>query len=128
MITLKKSVDQPHEITNQKGVKTIAAPSESELDGYSPVDYLTSAVSICMGLTLDALIKRDDLPIESYEIAVDATKADDRPSRLEEVNVSITFGTKLDEKVKDKLIKSAIRGCTIGNTIETGAKVNVSAK
>ncbi|WP_339254480.1 OsmC family protein [Sporosarcina sp. FSL W8-0480] len=128
MITLKKTKNRPHEITNEKGVTTIAAASDNEVEGYSPVDYITSSVSICMGLTLDALIKRDDLPIDSYVINVDATKADGRPSRLEKIDVEIIFGTELDGKVKEKLIKSAIRGCMIGNTIENGAKVNVSAK
>ncbi|CQR46023.1 OsmC-like protein [Paraliobacillus sp. PM-2] len=128
MITLKKVKDQPHEITNQKGVKSIAASSDNEVEGYSPVDYLASAVSFCMGLTLDALIKRDDLPIESYDIEVHVTKAEGRPSRLEKLDVDITFDTELEDKVKEKLIRSAKRGCTIGNTIEHGAEVNVTAK
>ncbi|WP_182201388.1 OsmC family protein [Paraliobacillus salinarum] len=128
MITLRKIKDQPHTITNPKGVKSIAASSGSDIEGYSPVDYLASGVSFCMGLTLDALIKRDELPIESYEIKVDVTKAEGRPSRLEKLDVEITFDTELEEKVKDKLIRSAKRGCTIGNTIEHGAEVNVIAK
>ncbi|GAA5416011.1 hypothetical protein Pryu01_01043 [Paraliobacillus ryukyuensis] len=128
MVTLKKTTDQPHEITNKKGVTTVAAASESEVDGYSPIDYLTSAVSICMGLTLDALINRDGLPIKSYEISVDATKAEGRPSRLEKLDVEITFDRKLEKDVQEKLIKSAKRGCTIGNTIEHGAAVNVTVK
>lgn len=127
MITLKKTKDQPHQIVNQKGITTIAAASDSDLDGYSPVDYITSAISICMGLTLDALIKRDDLAITSYQIKVDAIKAEGRPSRLEKLNVSIDFDQDIEDKVKEKLIKSAKRGCTIGNTIEHGAEVNVTA-
>ncbi|MFB1049768.1 OsmC family protein [Paraliobacillus sp. JSM ZJ581] len=128
MITLKKVKDQPHKVTNQKGVTLIAASSDSELEGYSPMDYLASGVSFCMGLTLDALIKRDNLPIESYDIEVHVTKADGRPSRLEKLDVEITFDTNLEDKVKEKLIRSAKRACTVGNTIEHGAEVNVTAK
>jgi len=128
MITLKKTKNNPHQITNEKGVVTTGTASTSEMEGYTPVDYLTSAVSICMGLTLDALIKRDELQIDGYTINVSAKKAEGRPSRMESINVEIDFDADLEDKVKEKLVKSAKRGCTIGNTIEHGAEINFQAK
>ncbi|GGM41718.1 hypothetical protein GCM10011351_29800 [Paraliobacillus quinghaiensis] len=128
MITLKKTKDNPHQITNGKGVLTTGTASTSEEEGYTPVDYLTSSVSICMGLTLDALIKRDELPVDGYTINVSAKKAEGRPSRMESIDVEIDFDANLDAKTKDKLIKSAKRGCTIGNTIEQGAAINYTVK
>lgn len=126
MITLKKVKEQNHQITNDAGVVTTATPSKSEVLGYSPVDYLASSVSICMGLTLDALIARDQLEIAGYTIKVIGNKAEDSPSRLESLDVEIDFDGELDEKQKAKLIKLAKRGCTIGNTIEHGAEIHIA--
>lgn len=126
MITLKKEVNKVHEITNDRGTVNLAASSNSGVDAFSPGDYLSGSISICMGLTLDALIERDQLDIPSYSIEVSSTKAENaRPSRLEKFDVKIAFDADLDEKTKDRLIRSAKRGCTMGNTIEHGAPIDV---
>lgn len=129
MITLKKQKDHEHKITNERGTESIATSSRYPVDGFSPVDYLCSSVGICMGLTVDAIIERDQLEIDGYTIEVSATKdADARPSRMERLDVSIVFEGDVDEKTRNKLEKSAKRGCTIGNTIEHGVPVNLITK
>ncbi|MBU5595612.1 OsmC family protein [Amphibacillus sp. MSJ-3] len=126
MITLKKDQDKVHEITNDRGTVHLATSSNSGVDAFAPGDFLNSSIAICMGLTLDALIERDQLDIPSYSIEISSTKAEDaRPSRLEKIDVKLTFDADLDEKTKNRLAKSAKRGCTMGNTIEHGAPINV---
>ncbi|BAM48294.1 OsmC family protein [Amphibacillus xylanus] len=129
MIRLNKSTDRAHEITNDGGTVYLAKSGKSDLDAFTPGDFLNSSIAICMGLTLDALIERDGLDIPGYTIEVDGTKAQDvRPSRMEKFDVKITFDADIDEKLKSRLIKSAKRGCTMGNTIEHGVPINVIAE
>lgn len=128
MIKLVKNKDQVHEITNDKEVVSVGAAQDNELKGFSPIDYITSSVAMCMALTLDAVLDRDDLEIDSYEIKTSAVKANTSPSRLEKIDVEIEFQGNIDDSTKEKLVMIAKRGCTIGNTIEHGAPVNVTAK
>lgn len=128
MIKLIKNKDQIHEITNDKNVVTTGAKQDSGIEGYSPIDYITSSVAMCMALTLDAVLERGDIDVESYEIKTSATKANTSPSRLEKIDVEIEFKGNVDDATKEKLVLIAKRGCTIGNTIEHGAPVEVSAK
>ncbi|WP_067839484.1 OsmC family protein [Amphibacillus sediminis] len=128
MITLKKQNEGVHELTNSKAVVSIGAAKDSDTEGFSPVDYLCSSVSMCVALTLDAIIKRDRLPINGYSIEVNATKADDRPSRFEQIDLTIKFDGEIDDQTRIKLEKSAERGCTIGHTLEHGATVTITSK
>lgn len=128
MITLKKENNKVHEITNDRGTTQLATSSRSDVAGFSPGDFLNSSIAICMGLTLDALIERDNLDIPGYSIEIDGTKAEGaRPSRMEKFDVKVIFEGELDEKLKNRLAKSAKRGCTMGNTIEHGATINVTS-
>lgn len=127
MIKLVKNKDQAHEITNDKNVISIGAAQDSATEGFSPIDYITSSVAMCMALTLDAVLDRGDIEVDSYEIKTSAIKANTSPSRLEKIDVEIEFKGNVDDATKEKLVLIAKRGCTIGNTIEHGAPVNVSS-
>lgn len=128
MITLKKEQNLAHKITNDNGVVTIGTSSKRSTEGYTPVDYLASSVALCMGLTLDAVIARDQLDVAGYTIEVRLNKAEDRPSRFESLDVRLEFESELTDKEKKKLIMLAKRGCTIGNTIEQSAEIHVVAE
>ena len=127
MIKLVKNKDQVHEITNDKNVMTAGAAQDSVIEGYSPIDYITSSVAMCMALTLDAVLDRGEIEVDSYEIKTSATKANTSPSRLERIDVDIAFKGNIDDATKEKLVLIAKRGCTIGNTIEHGAPVKVTS-
>src|SRR5699024_1510164 len=108
MITLKKEQDKIHEITNDRGTMNLASSSDTNADAFSPGDYLNGAVAICMGLNLDALIERDQLDVRGYSIEISSTRAENaRPRRLEKLDVKVTFDADLDEKTKNRLVKSA---------------------
>ena len=127
MITLKKAENKVHEVTNDRGTIQLARSSRSEVDGFSPGDFLNSSIAICMGLTLDALIERDNLDIPGYSIEISGTKAENaRPSRMEKFDVKIVYDGEIDDKLKNRLTKSAKRACTMGNTIEQGVPINVT--
>src|SRR5699024_12593704 len=93
MIKLVKNKDQAHEITNDKNVISIGAAQDSATEGFSPIDYITCSVAICMALTLDALIDRGDIEVDFYEIKTSVFKANICLLRLDKItyeNESIT--------------------------------------
>ncbi|SDB82456.1 Uncharacterized OsmC-related protein [Pelagirhabdus alkalitolerans] len=129
MITLNKRSDQAHEIENEKGSISYGASSKTDVDGFSPVDYLCSSVAMCIGLTLDAIIERDQIDIEGYKIDVSVTKDPDaRPSRMKSMAIHVEFNGELEEKTRKKLEKSAKRGCTIGHTLEHGIAIDMQSE
>ncbi|GAA4057301.1 OsmC family protein [Amphibacillus indicireducens] len=129
MIKLKKSTGEAHRITNDGGTVQIAKSGRSDIDAFTPGDFINSSIAICMGLTLDALIERDGLDIPGYTIEVDGTKDQEaRPSRMEKFDVKVIFDAEVDEKLRNRLVKSAKRGCTMGNTIEHGVPINVTSE
>lgn len=126
MLTLRKQKDTVHELTNEKNHQTVGAASDSEIAGFSPVDYLESSVAMCMALTMDAVIQRDNLVVEGYQIEAKVTRDPSlKPKRFSGIDVQITFTGAIDAKVEAKLKKLAHRGCTIGHTIEHGAAINI---
>ncbi|SEO16346.1 Uncharacterized OsmC-related protein [Amphibacillus marinus] len=126
MIVLKKDKHSDYQAINDNGTVSIGRSSQSNQDGFSPVDYLCSSVALCMGLNIDSITERDNLDISSYTIEVSATKAvDARPSRMEKLDVKVELIGNIDDKTRSKVIKSAKRGCTIGNTLEHGVPINL---
>lgn len=127
LITLRKEDNKVHEITNDRGTVQLATSSSSGVDAFTPGDYINSSIAICIGLNLDALIERDNLDIPGYSIEINGTKSEDaRPSRMEKFDVKIVYDGEVDDKVKNRLTKSAKRACTMGNTIEHGVPINVT--
>lgn len=128
MIVLEKSSTASYHLENQHGVSFYGVNSKREKDGFTPFELICSSVSLCMALSIDALIERDDLDVQKYTIKVEPHKAEDRPSRIERFSVEVEIIGDVDEKAKQKLSKSAERACTIGNTLKKGAEMEISLK
>ncbi|MCT2537730.1 OsmC family protein [Aquibacillus koreensis] len=125
MITLKRTSDGGYNMSNREGVSVQGATSKTNTDGFTPFELLCNSISLCMALSLDALIKRDELDVTEYNIDVTPHKAEDSPSRIERFTVEVQLAGELDEKTKKKLIASAKRACTVGNTLKHGAEMDV---
>ncbi|MDL4839515.1 OsmC family protein [Aquibacillus rhizosphaerae] len=128
MITLERAEKGSFKMKNNKDVTVNGANSETNADGYTPFELLCSSVSLCMALSIDALVERDELEIEAYNIYVEPHKAEGSPSRIERLTVQVELKTNLDEEIKTKLISSAKRACTVGNTLKHGAEMDVELK
>lgn len=128
MITLKRGPKQPYEITNDAGSAQLAASANNEFEAFNPGDFLNSSIATCVALNLDSLIERDQLDIPGYSIEVSGTRAEDaRPRRLGHFDLHVKFDGEIDDKVRERLVKSAKRACTMGNTVEHGAPINVTS-
>ncbi|MBB6453784.1 putative OsmC-like protein [Salirhabdus euzebyi] len=123
MIQLELNQNGTYGMKNKNG--NVITGIKGEGEGFSPTELVCASLSLCMGLTLDFLIKRDQLPIHDFKVKVDAEKAEDSPSRMKRFDIEVSIAGDIDEKTEKKLITSAKRGCTIGNTIMHGAEMDV---
>jgi len=116
MLTLKKEKHQAHKIQTASGDVV-----------HSPADHLMSAVAMCMALTMDAVIARDGLMVDFYqlELAVEKDPAL-RPRRFTGMDVSIVVGGEITDHQREKLKQMAKRGCVIGHTLEHGLPIRLS--
>ncbi|WP_413375187.1 OsmC family protein [Alkalihalobacillus sp. 1P02AB] len=130
MVTTVKWKDESMFISNGKNVEINGATIHTNDIGYSPVELITSSLGLCVFISLTKLFERDQIEIEKEQLAVtvSASKAEGSPSRLEKFDVTVQFPTGLDNAYREKLLKSAERACTIGNTIQQGAKINMNQK
>ncbi|MFC4403402.1 OsmC family protein [Gracilibacillus xinjiangensis] len=126
MKTMIKWSNQNMQITNQSADQIIGV-SVREENGYTPVELLTSSLGLCIFITISRLFERDGITIKENEftVSVEAFKALRGPSRIEELLVEVSFPAYLEEAYRNKLIHSAEKACTIGNTIKNGAKIMI---
>lgn len=118
-----------NEISNQNGVQ-INGSKAPDLQGLSPKELLEGAVALCLSITLEKILERDEVTVDlnEIEIEVKATKAEDVTNRFTDFEANVTFPKEIDEDYKQKLIKLIERGCTISNTLIAEAKVKLKAK
>ncbi|MDC3416891.1 OsmC family protein [Aquibacillus salsiterrae] len=128
MITLTREQQGNFQLSNEAGFTINGVTSQDSENGLTPFQLISSSLSLCMALSLDALINRDELDVDRYTISVKPQKAEDSPSRIEKFTIEVDVIGSVDDKVKQKLVKLAKRACTVGNTIERGATVDVSVK
>ncbi len=117
------------QIKNENNVE-ITGGNKLETDGYTPIELLTGSLGLCIFITITKLFERDGLNehIENFSVTVDAQKSTDGPSRIEKLSVEIQMPEQLDSNYRKKLIKSAERACTIGNTLKQGTNIEVIEK
>lgn len=96
-----------------KGSRTIGT------EGLTPLELLGASLGYCTSLNLRVLLEREGTPIteENFNVAVQAQKAVEGPSRVEKLHLSIKLPKELSEEVRQKVITSAERGCTIRRSL-----------
>ncbi|MBM7570709.1 OsmC family protein [Aquibacillus albus] len=126
MVILTKTENGPFQIENEQGFAINGVTSKDATDGLTPFQLVCSSLSLCMAISIEALVQRDELKLDEMVIKVKTKKADDSPSRIERFTIDVNLQGEFDEKTKQKLVKSAKRACTIGNTIEQGAQMEIN--
>ncbi|GAB2556797.1 OsmC family protein [Gracilibacillus alcaliphilus] len=125
MKTIVKWSHNSLEISNTKDNQVIGAENAEE-QGFTPIELLTGALGQCIVISLSRLLKRDGVSFheDDLQVTVHAQKAEQGPSRVEQFTVDIKLSLDLDDKYRKRLIKSAERACTIGNTLKTGTQIS----
>lgn len=126
MVSIEKTNNGTFEIKNELGHVTVGLKSPGGEEGLTPLELISSSLGLCVALTLNQLIERDNLNVDELKVDVGAEKSTEKPSRIARFIVDISFSGEFDQKVKAKLIKIANRACTIGNTLAHGAEVEIN--
>lgn len=108
------------QVSNDRG-RTIDAVFSTRADGFTPLEIQAAALAACIDASVRIAARRDEIgALGALEVAVEAIKAADAPSRLGRFEVVVTFADPLDEAVKTRLVEAAEEICTISNTLRAG--------
>ncbi|GIN72301.1 hypothetical protein J14TS2_27760 [Bacillus sp. J14TS2] len=115
-------------IYNEAGYQ-VEASFTAGSTGLNPKELLESSLGLCTTIVIQRMLERDGIELDEndpFSVEVKTVKAADRPSRFEECIVQVSLPDHLPEDYKNKLIKSAEKACTIGNTLKQGLKITQS--
>ena len=91
----------------------------------SPVEYLCASLATCIAQGLHQLMSRDGIPLTRLTVAAEAIKAATPPSRIGRFEIMVEIPDAPGD-LRNKLIVSAERACTVGNTLVRGATLQVT--
>jgi uncharacterized OsmC-like protein len=109
---------------NDRGEEIRYAVSPSA-PGFNPLELLSASLGICTAINL-----RKELGAAAggggtppFEVAVECVKAQDQPSRVERMDVSVHLPEGITGGAADDLVHRAEAACTIANTLLASAGV-----
>lgn len=99
--------------------------SGGEQLGFTPGKLLLASLAGCTGMDVVSFMRKQKQKLEGLEVQVSAKRAENSKNRYEEISVKyILRGYKLSEKAIERAIRlSEQKYCTVGITIEEGAKI-----
>ena len=100
-------------------------------EGFNPYELLSAALGVCtsLGLRREAtLLKAAGAagPVDAYELQVEGFKAEDEPSRIERLALSVTISGQVDDAARAVILHKALDACTIANTLRLPTAVQAS--
>lgn len=124
VLTLIKKSNDRFGVYNGAGIQ-VEGSFSPDSSGLSPKEMLEGSLAMCTVIVLQRMFERDGVEVSADEFSVEvkAIKATDSPSRFEKCEMTITLPDHFSDAYKRKLIVSAERACTIGNTLRTGITV-----
>ncbi len=90
----------------------------------TPVDMLLASLGGCAALTLQAIMEKKRMEVESIVVEVEGTYTEDRPRRLE--LMELTFKVKspgLDQEELDSTLELSERYCPVHQTLSGGTEI-----
>lgn len=114
-------------IYNEAGIQ-VEGSFAANINGLNPKELLEASIGMCMTIGIQKMFERDGIEVQDDEFSVEVTsiKAPEGPSRFDKFNVTISLPERLPADYKNKLIISAERACTIGNTVKKGAIIDIN--
>lgn len=85
-------------------------------------DLMLLSLGYCFGITVQAYTNHKGYKIEDLKIEVKAKKHESE-NRYEEITLNVSFKSDLTEEQISRVMEIGKRGCTVGNTLEKGAKI-----
>jgi uncharacterized OsmC-like protein len=126
-MTIIKKNDGNFGIYNEAGIQAEGSFTPNT-KGLNPRELLEASIGMCMTVGIQRMLERDGIIVQDDEYSVEVTcvKAPDSPSRFEKIQVNIALPDSLPANYKNKLIVSAERACTIGNTVRKSAIIETN--
>ena len=123
-------MNNENQIANGAGNQLKGSKGPNIYGGLSPKELLEGAVALCLSMTLEKVLERDEVEVNFDEliINVQASKRNGVENRFSDFNVEVTFPSSLEPKYKQKLLKVIERGCTISNTLTNDVDVFIKEK
>lgn len=103
----------------------VALPAEIGSGLTTPVEVLLVSVGTCFALSCHAAFAGYGLQRVGFELNVTGRKAIQPPSRLEALDMQITFDAALSPEDARRITASAERLCTVTNTLSYGVPCSV---
>lgn len=124
-MTKLKIVQGKSEISNEAGKQLVGSHAPNQ-EGLSPKELLEAAVALCVSISLQKILERDEIVVNLDTITIDvqASKEEGITNRFTHFDIFIKLPNTLTEDYKKKLLLIVERSCTIGNTITQGAQIN----
>lgn len=99
--------------------------SGGEQLGFTPGQLLLASLAGCTGMDVVSFMRKQRQRLEGLEVQVSAKRAENSRNRYEAISVKyILTGDKLSKKAIERAIRlSEQKYCTVGITIEEGAKI-----
>ncbi len=85
-------------------------------------DLMLLSLGYCFGITVQAYTNHKGYKIEDLKIEV-IGKKHERENRYEEITLNVSFKSDLTPEQIERVMEIGKRGCTVGNTLEKGAKI-----
>ncbi len=85
-------------------------------------DLMLLSLGYCFGITVQAYTNHKGYKIEDLQIEV-IGKKHDRENRYEEITLNVSFKSDLTPEQIERVMEIGKRGCTVGNTLEKGVKI-----
>ncbi len=118
------------EIVDGRPVAKVREHTVTMKDGEpTPVDLLLVSLGGCATLTLQAIMEKKRLPVESIAVDIEGTYAEERPPRLE--TISMAFRVKspgLDQRELDATLELSERYCPVHQTLHGGTEITVTGE
>jgi len=112
-------------VSNDRG-RTIDAVFSPRADGFTPLEIQAAAVAVCIDASVRIAARKAEVgAIGELAVVVEATKAEDAPSRIGRFDITVRFTDPLDDEVKSRLVEAAEHICTISNTLRAGDTIIV---
>lgn len=115
-----------NEISNNSGVQVIGSKSP-DLKGLSPKELLEGALALCISISLEKVLARDEMEVDLNEVHIEvkSLKAPNVTNRFTDFTATVQLPKGLEANYKKKILTVIERACTISNTLSAEATVEL---
>lgn len=86
----------------------------------TPVELLLNAVAGCTAIDIVLILEKMRLKLESFEVEINAERADEHPKRITDIHLHYILGGELDrEKVRKAIKLSKDKYCSVAHSLNS---------